>query len=160
MSRFEKFLSIYQILGGVGGLIIGLVWLRANPDYTALISVFLLMSVASCIAGVLVWLKRRAAFPFSLAVQAVQVPAFAVASIAYTLGLGLVFVLGPEFGLSSDGTISFGFPLDFQVGGVFALSFGDQFASTLLRVNVVPLVLVAAVVRHYKRQVPVAAYAT
>lgn len=153
MSRFNRILAAHQLLGGVVGLVFGALYF-SNLG-TVFGTFFLLVSAASCVAGILVWKESSHAYTLSAAVQAIQVPAVVLPSISYKLGLGVVLISGPQFAATAAGGLHVALPTDFRiVGAIFESALGGSPAATMIGANLVALIFLVLVIRN-RRPAPI-----
>lgn len=147
MSRFNRILAVHQLVGGVVGLVFGALYFSNLGSLFG--TFFLLVGVASCVAGILAWKESNHASTVSVAVQALQVPAVVLPSISYKLGLGVVLITGPQFAVTGAGGIKLGLPTDFRiVGAVFESALGGSPDVTMVGANLVALIFLVLIIRN------------
>jgi len=144
-----RILAVHQIVGGAVGLAYGALYLNAL-GFVA-VAPFVVVSLVSLVAGVLVWKRHRNALRWSAVLQAVQVPAFAFPYLTYKLGLGVVLIAQAQASPTDAGGLRLGFPIDMRVLGVaFEYAIGGTPEQMMVGVNVIALgfLIVSIVLAH------------
>jgi hypothetical protein len=155
MTRFQRFLFIYELLGGLIGIAFGFLLtptFLAMPGGIFVLIFFESLSLLSCVAGILIWKRNSKAFLLSVISQASQVPAVAFSAFAYKFGLGILFIPSIEWTPTNDGSLHLGFPVEFQIVGCrFNLSFGSGSPSFMVGVNLVALIVLVMILKRRKQ---------
>ncbi len=143
-----KALAIYQVVGGLLGLIVTTFHLLRFPSFTPLI--ILLFTVAfglyifSLLSGWLLWNQYTAGIQCSLTNQYLQIIHFAIGGWAYT------YISGGHFSMGIDLTYSYRLLVDFGLLSTWQLKAFTDTPAVQLSFNFVAILLVVFLT-HVKR---------
>jgi len=150
MNTVPRVVAWFQMLAGVLTASYAAVLVFTSGANAAAVTVgvaLLIVGGWSIVAGAALLRGKRAGWFLSVVLQVLQLPAFAIGSALYRLGLGAFLALGvhmPEIGAASGSVAG-----HFQVGlGTdFMVSFGTPLEEQYVAVNVVALALLLALLR-------------
>jgi len=143
-------LAIYQIIGGLLGLIVTIVAIIQFPSFTPIV-IFLFaiafgLYIFSLLSGWLLWNQYTAGIPCSLINQYLQIVQFTIGGWAYT------YISGGYFSLGVDLTYSYKVLFDFGIISTWQLKAFTQTDAVQLSFNFVAILLIVFLT-HVKRDV-------
>jgi hypothetical protein len=143
-------LAIYQIIGGMLGLIITTVIIIQFPTFTPFIillfAIALGLYIFSLLSGWLLWNQYTAGIQCSLINQYLQIMQFAIGGCAYT------YISGGYFSLGFDLTYSYRLLVDFGLISTWQLKAFTGTPAVQLSFNFVAILLVVFLT-HVKRDI-------
>jgi hypothetical protein len=141
-------LAIYQIIGGLLGLIITVLAIMGFHSFTPfIISLFAIafgLYIFSLLSGWLLWNQYTSGIKCSLINQYLQIVQFTIAGWAYT------YISGAYFSLGVDLTYSYKILIDFGIVSTWQLKAFTQSDAVQLSFNFVAILLVVFLT-HVKR---------
>lgn len=143
-----KALAIYQIVGGIMGLIITILLIIRFPVFTPFIIVLFIIGfclyIFSLVCGWLLWNQYSAGVQCSLINQYLQIVQFAIGGWAYT------YISGAYFSLGVDLTYTYRILIDFGLISTWQLTAFDPSQTVQLSFNFVAILLIVFLT-HVKR---------
>ncbi|MGH8076188.1 MAG: hypothetical protein ACREPE_02530 [Lysobacter sp.] len=152
MSKVLKAIGVYEVVGGLFGLIYALVIspLLDAPESVASLSFLAVVSTASLVAGVLLLRSKRAGLLLSRAVQIVQIPVVSVVPVVYYIGLGVFLSVGSAVTHSDSGGFDFSILFEWTIGANYMTALASQLPEQFLAVNAFATAMLVILLRHTK----------
>jgi len=141
-------LAVYQMVGGLLGLIITIWIIIRFPAFTPLIIILFLLAIGlyvfSLLCGWLLWNQYNAGVPCSLVNQYLQIVQFTIGGWAYT------YISGGYFSLGIDLTYSYKLLVHFGIMSTWQFNAFTQTPAVQLSFNFVAILLIVFLT-HVKR---------
>lgn len=148
-TKGTKFIAIYEIIGGLLGVVIVSMLLyklfKAYAQFdqgvflSTLLTCIIVLSlyIISLIAGFLLWKGQNLGNKLSLFIQALQIPNISLSGFSYIFVSGIQLALNISKGLSED----IKFNLFFYLGSKFDINLFSKESSFLIGVNIIALLI-------------------
>lgn len=141
--RINKLISIYEIVGGVLGLMAAIFMVIFSVisiqkiNYPLLIFAIIALYILSLVAGVCLLKKKQQGIMLSIIVQIFQIPYIITSSFTYIFISGLM--IGAKVTFVSQMSRTTGM---FYLGSSFSLPYGSGIQNVILGINFIPILII------------------